>query len=232
MSNEEYENLADEEKRKIEKKISRLQEKLEEVLQQVLEWRKERRNRLNDLNREVTIFAVGTLVDDIINHYRLFPDVVSYLESVKQDVIENAHIFRAPKGNALDIQGEELPPLRRYQVNVIVENTAKNGAPVITEDHPTFQNLFGRVEHIARLGALVTDFDLIRAGALHHANGGYLLIDVLKLLMQAFSWEGLKRALISKEIRVESLMQMYGLASTVFTGAATYPARRQSHPLW
>ncbi len=215
MSNEEYENLADEEKRKIEKKISRLQEKLEEVLQQVLEWRKERRNRLNDLNREVTIFAVGTLVDDIINHYRLFPDVVSYLESVKQDVIENAHIFRAPKGNALDIQGEELPPLRRYQVNVIVENTAKNGAPVITEDHPTFQNLFGRVEHIARLGALVTDFDLIRAGALHHANGGYLLIDVLKLLMQAFSWEGLKRALISKEIRVESLMQMYGLASTV-----------------
>ena len=223
MSNETYENLSDEEKRAFAKKTARLQKKLEEVLQQVLEWRKERRNRLNDLNREVTIFAVGTLVDDLINHYRIFPDVVSYLEAVRQDVIENAYIFRNPEDSVSDTQSEELPPLRRYQVNLIVDNAEMHGAPVVTEDHPTFQNLFGRVENIARLGALVTDFDLICAGTLHRANGGYLLIDIDKLLAQPFSWEGLKRALINGEIRIESLMQMYGLASTATLEPQTIP---------
>jgi predicted ATP-dependent protease len=83
------------------------------------------------------------------------------------------------------------------------------------EDHPTYQNLVGRVDHIAQLGTLVTDFNLVKAGALHRANGGYLLLDVLKVLMQPFAWEGLKRAITRREIRIESISDMYGMASTV-----------------
>lgn len=214
MSNEDYENLTDEEKREFAKHILLLQQKLEKLLQQVLDWRKEHSNRLRQLNKDVTIFAVGSLVDDMIEHYLIFPDVVTYLKEVKQDVIENAHIFHSAHNHADRSQSEELPPLRRYQVNVIVDDRKEPGAPVILEDHPTFQNLFGRIEHLSRLGALVTDFDLIRAGALHHANGGYLLIDIHKLLMHPFSWEGLKRTLNKSEIKIESLMQMYGLAGT------------------
>jgi predicted ATP-dependent protease len=86
---------------------------------------------------------------------------------------------------------------------------------VVYEDHPTYQNLIGRVEHAAQLGALVTNFMLIKPGALHQANGGYLLLDAIKLLTQPFSWEGLKRALSTHEIRIESLGQMYSLVSTV-----------------
>jgi lon-related putative ATP-dependent protease len=98
---------------------------------------------------------------------------------------------------------------------VLVTNGKKPGAPIVSEDSPTYSNLVGRVEHIAQMGALVTDFTLIKPGALHRANGGYLLLDIRKVLVQPFAWEGLKRALQSREIRIESLGQMYSLVSTV-----------------
>ena len=214
MSNEDYEKLSPEEKENFSRIIASLQEKLEKLLLQVLEWRKEHRNRLMLLNREVTIFAVGNLVEDIAARYHDLPDVIAYLEAVKKDVIENAHIFRKQNVNAMP-QTEELPPLRRYQVNLLIGNADSNGAPVITEDNPTYQNLLGRVEHIAKLGTLITDFVLIRPGALHRANGGYLLLDIHKLLEMPFAWEGLKRALTQREIRTESVMQMVGMVSTV-----------------
>ena len=100
-------------------------------------------------------------------------------------------------------------------VNVLVDHSEPDGSSVVFEDNPTYQNLLGRVEHIAQFGTLVTDFTLIKPGALHRANGGYLLLDVHKLLMQPFAWEGLKRALSTREIRIESLGQMYSLVSTV-----------------
>ncbi|MBS1169639.1 MAG: hypothetical protein H6R01_557 [Burkholderiaceae bacterium] len=214
MSNEDYDKLSDEEKESFNQKIAALQEKLEKLLLQVLEWRKEHRNRLKQLNREVTLFAVGSLVEDITERYQDLPAVLAYLEAVKKDVVENAHIFRKQNMNAMQ-QNEELPPLRRYQVNLLVGSAEDAGAPVITEDNPTFQNLLGRVEHIARFGTLITDFVLIRPGALHRANGGYLLLDIHKLLEMPFAWEGLKRALKQHEIRIESIMQMVGMVSTV-----------------
>ena len=109
------------------------------------------------------------------------------------------------------------PPWRsgRYEINLLVDNSADGGAPVIYEDNPTFANLIGRVEHIAEMGALVTDFGLIRAGALHRANGGYLIIDAVKLLTQPYAYEGLKRALDSRMVRIESLGQALSLVSTV-----------------
>ncbi|HEY7819685.1 MAG TPA: Lon protease family protein, partial [Vicinamibacteria bacterium] len=125
---------------------------------------------------------------------------------------------RSPEAESgfLGIRVGEPPSYRRYEVNVIVgDHREVAGAPVVIEDHPTYQNLMGRVEYVARLGTLVTDFALIKPGALHRANGGYLLIDVHKLLAQPFSWEALKRALATGEIRTESLGQTYGLISTV-----------------
>ncbi len=113
---------------------------------------------------------------------------------------------RGPKGPTF---------FRRYQVNVLVDHSGDHGAPVVYEDHPTHQNLVGTIEYIAQMGALSTDFDLIRAGALQRANGGYLILDAHKLLVQPYAWEALKRSLHSSQIRIESLGQMMGLASTV-----------------
>src|SRR5580700_10394025 len=104
---------------------------------------------------------------------------------------------------------------RRYQVNIIVDNGGQQGAPVVYEDNPTYQNLIGRVEHLARFGALITDFNLILAGALHRANGGYLILDAERLIAGTYGWAALKRALQSGEIRIESLEQALSLAGTV-----------------
>jgi len=216
MPHEEFEKLPAAEKERIAQAIRGLQEKLERILRQAVGWRREHRDEMKKLNREVTTFAVGNLVDDLVRKYVALPDVVAYLEAVAKDVIENADIFRAaPDGApAASMQSDELPPLRRYHVNLLVEDGA-TGAPVVSEENPTFQNLIGRVEHVARFGALMTDFGLIRPGALHRANGGYLLLDARKLLMQPLSWEALKRTLLTREIRIESPAQQYGLISTV-----------------
>jgi lon-related putative ATP-dependent protease len=96
-----------------------------------------------------------------------------------------------------------------------VDHSQTQGAPIIYEDQPTYQNLVGRVEHISQMGALLTDFTLIKPGALHRANGGYLVLDARQLLLQPYAWEGLKRALQARQIRIESLGQIYSWISTV-----------------
>ncbi|MGK2915031.1 MAG: Lon protease family protein, partial [Porticoccaceae bacterium] len=106
-------------------------------------------------------------------------------------------------------------PLARYEVNLLLDRTGNGGAPIIYEEHPSYANLLGRIEHTAYMGALSTDFTLIKPGALHRANGGYLILDAIKLLMQPYAWEALKQALSSRELRIESLEQALSLVSTV-----------------
>jgi lon-related putative ATP-dependent protease len=219
ISPQDFAKLPEEEQRRIEETISRLQSKLERIVRDVLRWRKERYERIKALNREIVLLAVGHVVDELKQNYTDVPKVVDYLESVQRDVLENADDFRKPAEEAqqgsMRIAVSQESALRRYQINVLVDRSAPDGLPAVEEDHPTYQNLIGRVDHIAQLGTLVTDFNLVKAGALHRANGGYLLLDVLKVLMQPFAWEGLKRALTRREIRIESIYDMYGLASTV-----------------
>ena len=219
ISPQDFAKLAEQEQRRIEETISRLQSKLERIVRDVLRWRKERYERIKALNREIVLLAVGHVVDELKQNYTDVPKVVDYLESVQHDVLENADDFRKPAEEAsqgsMRITMSQESTLRRYQVNVLVDRAAPDGLPVVEEDHPTYQNLIGRVDHIAQMGTLITDFNLVKAGALHRANGGYLLVDVLKVLMQPFAWEGLKRALTRREIRIESIYDMYGLASTV-----------------
>src|SRR5690606_4935846 len=146
-------------------------------------WDKERRDRLRALNREVTSLAVGHGIAALRASYAGFPGIVAYLDAVEQDIIENADAFLAAAVEtpmAQPLGGKPTRPdgerFRPYQVNVLVDSSGRGGAPVVYEDNPTVGNLIGQVEHEARLGALVTDFNLIKAGALHRANGGYLLL--------------------------------------------------------
>lgn len=217
MSPEDYEKLPQEEKERFERDIGSLQEKLEKVIRQVHQWRRERLERVRKLNEEAVLFAVGHLIDDLRRDYADYPVVCSYLGEVQQNVIESMDEFRHPKEaqTGLAALTREPPDFNRFRVNLLVGRETTEGAPVVYEDHPTYQNLIGRVEHVSQLGALVTNFLLIKPGALHQANGGYLLLDAFKLLTQPFSWEGLKRALSTHEIRIESIGQLYSLVSTV-----------------
>jgi predicted ATP-dependent protease len=217
MPAREFEQLPIEGRDQTAAQIRLLQEKLEQMLRRIVVWRRERREAVRRLNQEVIRLAVGHLVDDMLRQFVLLPAVVNWLESLQRDVVSNAQLFQ-PELDATPASAsgmsEVLPPLRRYVVNVLV-STDTEGAPVVFEENPTLHNLIGRIEHIARFGALVTDFGLIRAGALHRAGGGYLLLDARRVLMQPFAWDALKRALMSREIRIESPAQLYGLVSTV-----------------
>ena len=145
---------------------------------------------------------------------------------MQKDVVQNARSVLAGEEEAANLppmlrglaaaqqRGSESPLMRRYRANVVVDNSESKGAPVIHEDNPTYQNLIGRVEHQAQLGALVTDFNLIKPGAIHKANGGYLVLDARKVLLQPYAWEGLKRAIQSREVRIESVSQMLSLITT------------------
>ncbi|MDQ1315918.1 MAG: hypothetical protein QG662_2027, partial [Pseudomonadota bacterium] len=217
MNPEDYDKQPPEEKTRIEEEIGSLQAKLETAIRQVQQWRRERIERVRKLNEEVVLFAVGHLIDDLRRGYADFLAVCAYLNEVRQNVIESMEEFRHPREHMSGLAAltSEPPDFSRFRVNLLVGRDGAEGAPVVYEDHPTYQNLIGRVEHVSQLGALVTNFMLIKPGALHQANGGYLLLDASKLLTQPFSWEGLKRALATHEIRIESLGQMYSLVSTV-----------------
>jgi predicted ATP-dependent protease len=216
---EQYEALPESERSHIQSRMEALQEKLQKVIRQVQRMQREKRDRIRQLGREMTMVVVSAVIEEMKAEYAALPEVLAYFDEVQADVLETIDEFRrSPEAetNILGLPVGEPASFRRYQVNVIVGDGADgSGAPIVVEDHPTYPNLLGRVEYLARLGTLVTDFALIKAGALHRANGGYLVIDAYKLLTQPYSWDGLKRALSTGEIRTESLAQTYGLVSTV-----------------
>jgi len=222
LSPDDYEKLPDEEKKRIEAVIATLEEQLAKIIHQVPQWRREGQQRIRELDREFTMAAVGHLIAELKKKYEELPVVQEHLATVEEAVIDNVDDFkRTEEAPEISFLGFTLqrpggtPSLRRYQVNVLIDHSANHGAPVVYEDNPTFPALIGRIEHIAQMGALVTDFMLIKPGALHRANGGYLILDARKVLLQPFAWDGLKRALSSGEVRIESLGQALSLVSTV-----------------
>lgn len=214
---DEYQKLPEEERRKIEAAIAELQERLEKILRGMPQWRKELVERLKQLNRETMMTAVEHQINELRAHYADLPAVLNYLDTVQHDMVEHVDDFRKQEENPgfAEMAMANQQSFHQYQVNVLVTNGKNTGAPIVSEDNPTYSNLVGRVEYLSQFGALVTDFTQIKPGALHRANGGYLLLDIRKVLSQPFAWEGLKRALKSRDIRIESLGQVYSLISTV-----------------
>lgn len=218
---DEFDKLPAGDRERIERDITVLQEELERTIRQIPRWQQEARNRVKELNRETATLAVRHFIDDLRRKYGEFPPVVAYLNAFETDVIDNFENFRRTDEGQRTLFGIPLPSAttspsqNRYKVNVLVDHGGSAGSPVVYEDSPSYQNLVGRIEHLAEMGALVTDFTLIKPGALHRANGGYLILDARKVLLQPYAWEGLKRALGFNAIRIESLGQMLSLISTV-----------------
>ncbi|OGA03397.1 MAG: ATP-dependent protease [Betaproteobacteria bacterium RIFCSPLOWO2_02_FULL_62_17] len=223
MNPQEFVKLPEQERKRLEAAIAALQEELEQVFHEMPKWRREAHRKLEELNRQVIRTAVNGLIEDVRLKYAALPEVLDHLSAAQEDVLDHADFFQQAKdGEQPTLFGIPLPqseggdsPLRRMEVNVLVEHAGQTGAPVVYEDNPTHDNLVGRIEHVAQLGALKTDFTLIQPGALHRANGGYLILDALRLLTQPFAWEALKRALRSRQINMESLGQALSLVSTV-----------------
>jgi lon-related putative ATP-dependent protease len=215
MDEETLKSLNGETKKQLREKSEQLQEDMNLVVRSIKAKEKELRKNLKDLDKRVALYAVGHLIEELQEKYEKFPQVLKFLKDIKEDIILNIDDFKAktmPAG-PIPIQITE-PSFTRYEVNVLIDHSETKGAPVIFENNPTYSNLFGSIEKKAQFGAFFTDFTLIRPGALHRANGGFLVIKVLDLLRSYYSYEGLKRALKSKQIVIEDLSEQLGLIST------------------
>jgi predicted ATP-dependent protease len=218
MSPDEFAKLPATERDRLTHEVEALQQELQAVMAQLGQWQRDGVARIKQLNHEVATLAVQHLIEELRERNRDLPEVIDYLSRVQSDVVEHVDAFRRPAAEATGgplEQSTDSPQLRRYQVNVVVDHSRSRGAPVVYEPSPSYQNLVGRVEYLQAMGALLTDFTLIKGGALHRANGGYLILDARKVLSQPFAWEGLKQALRAREIRIESLGQFVSLVSTV-----------------
>ncbi len=224
LAPEEFQSLPEEERKRIQTVIEQFQDELIKILRKAPRRMRELRERLRALNREVARYAVAELIDGLRERYADLDAVRAYLDAVEKDIIEHVDTFlqsRHTDGEAdstkesPDVENAWSLSMRRYRVNVIVDLGRSEGAPVVYEDNPHYKNLIGHIEHLARMGMLVTDFNLIEAGALHRANGGYLIVEARKVLAQPFAWEGLKRALFARKIRIETPGEATGLIGTV-----------------
>lgn len=214
---DEYDKLPQERKDQIETDVAELQAHLEKILARLPQRRRERSERIKQLNHDIMLSSIAHMLNELREIYAGLPAVLDFFDAVQQDMLLHVDDFRKPD-ESVNISGMTVvthQTFNNYQVNVLSSNHQKPGAPIVYEDNPTYSNLIGRVEHIAQFGALVTHFTLIKPGALHQANGGYLLLDIRKVLMQPFAWEGLKRALQARKVDIESLGQIYSLVSTV-----------------
>ncbi|WP_299310472.1 Lon protease family protein [uncultured Halomonas sp.] len=210
MSPEEYEQLPKEERDRIEHTVEILQRKLTQAIRRMPKLAKELREQIVALNEEVMQSAIGAPLAELEERYAEEEGIVAHLTAIREAILAHVDAFLSDE--------PEIPPeavFSRFHLNLIVDNADTQGAPVIYQDLPGHQHLVGRIEHHVHNGTLLTDYSLIRAGALHRANGGYLVLDVRAVLTQPGAWETLKRILRAGEIRTESLEQAYGLISTV-----------------
>ncbi|TVR30454.1 MAG: ATP-dependent protease [Balneolaceae bacterium] len=226
MDMEDIKKMSDKEREKLEQEVQELQKELQKILRQIPEQQRKIKEEKDELNREFTEYAVKGLLEEVKRDFEYDSGVSTYLKNAKKDIIDRAEIILNPGGGNPFFQAasdkpdskkspDDHPVLWRYTVNLMVNNSGRDGAPVIYEDHPIYNNLIGRIEHVSEMGALTTDFTYLRPGSLLKANGGFIIIDALRLLTQPFAWDGLKRALLSRQLKIEAPGEMYGLLRTV-----------------
>lgn len=217
LSQTDFEKLPEEEQERTMKAIDELKEELKTIVRQIPTWKKESRNLFKELNSEFCQLAIDPIMLEIRKKYADYPAVLQHLEAVHREVMEQAEAFSQLEDNSnipenLKNKVKEFP---EYGVNVLVDNSELSEAPVIYEDSPGFANLIGRVEYVSHMGTMVTDFNLIKPGALHRANGGYLVLEADKLLTSPYAWITLKRALKARQVRIQSLEQIFSFVSTL-----------------
>ncbi|NVN90493.1 MAG: AAA family ATPase [Desulfuromonadales bacterium] len=216
---EEYEALTDKKRNKLDQNGKKLTEQLNDVLRRVRDNEKATKEALSQADRELGMSCLGHRLDPLKEKYASLEKVVAFLEAVQEDILNNLEDFK-PQTSQPQIPGIRLPrqepSFERYEVNLLVDNSMTEGAPVVFEPNPTYNNLFGRIEHVMQYGGVaVTDFTMIRAGALHRANGGYLVVDAREVLINPFVWDALKRCIRTGEIRIEDVLEQYRFMTMV-----------------
>ncbi|BAS29047.1 Lon protease family protein [Limnochorda pilosa] len=218
LDQEAYERLPAEAKRGYEQRNKLVQAQMQQVIREVRRLEREARERVALLDRQVGLLIVQPLVEELKEAYAGLPKMLRYLDAVQEDLIAHLDLFvdgDGTSGSTGDGQARQASPsLNRYEVNLLVTHPEERGAPVVVESNPTQPNLTGKLEYEGRMGSFATDFRMIKAGALHRANGGYLIAQAEDLLRAPHAWEALKRALRTGEVRVEEPGEPFRMVAT------------------
>ncbi|CAD5265408.1 MULTISPECIES: Lon protease family protein [unclassified Imperialibacter] len=217
MTDNQFNKLSEEKRREIRKKQDRYIDEIKKLIREARRFQKETNEALEKLEKEAASFAIGSLIEEIEEKYEALPQVMQHLKNIKEDILANLPGFIGYEKPDEEIALEPFLNnnfVKKYEVNILVDNGTTAGSPVVIELNPTYNNLFGRVEKESQMGTWLTDLTLIRKGSLHQANGGYLIIQVEDLFKNLFSWESLKRALKNKEIVIEEAGDQWGFITT------------------
>ena len=217
LSEEEMLALPQKVKDKLNEKREELETEFRNTMRQLIDMERKIHEALKKLNKEVALYALGNQVEILVEKYPANPEVTAYLKEVENDILDNLQQF-IRRGESEPQLPFPMPwlkeePYKKYEVNLIIDNSNAKGAPVIVETNPTYHNLLGRTEKEAQFGALTTDFSMIRPGAVHRANGGYLIIPVEDLLRNPLSYDGLKRDIKDSKMSIEEPEERYGFLS-------------------
>lgn len=222
MEEKELMSLSEEERKAIFEKKELLEDKLKATMREIKNIDRQLTEEIKKLDGKVTLFAVEHLFHELMEKYKDLPEVIFYLKAMQEDIVENVNLFLQEEErkqlvtpfSSIPVPWAQAPLFKKYEVNVIVDNSGLEGAPVIMEMNPTYNNIFGRIEKEAQFGALVTDFTMIRGGSLHQANGGYFVVSAEELLKNLFTWENLKRVLKNRELDIEEPVERLGFMAT------------------
>ncbi|MBN1756463.1 AAA family ATPase, partial [bacterium] len=220
LSQQQYNDLAPEQKEVFENSRPMVQDILNSSLMELRRLEREAQEQIQELDKEIASLTVGSIMSELKKKYEDFSQIQKYFKQVEEEILNNIPIIK--NMNTSDSQQIQNPfegdegsdYFNRFRVNVLVDNSKTEGAPVIYETNPTYYNLIGRIEHKTHMGMLITDFTMIKPGALHKANGGYLILQAYDLLVNPFAWDTLTRALKNKRIRIEELGHQYAMVST------------------
>jgi lon-related putative ATP-dependent protease len=224
ISREDYARLPQHERKRIADASAEIEQRAGHFVHRSHELEQDAARRIAELEHEVALFAIDHPFRDLIEAYRDQPEVLAYLEDAKADLLDHMADFRGAPEPLVQLGIQVRPPNHaRFRVNVFVDRAGTEGAPVVVERNPTYYNLLGKVEYRATFGAMSTDFREIKPGALHRANGGFLVLDALDVLRHPFSWEALKRALRARELRIENLGEEFSAVPSASLRPAPIP---------
>jgi lon-related putative ATP-dependent protease len=212
---QELESLAAEQKRELEEHEKQVDAEIRDFLAKARQLDKEAHEKIHELNRSIAHFAMGHQIDELRDKYSINPRIPEYLSDIEEDILGNLREFLGQTQEMpFPVEGMDRASfMERYNVNVIVDNAETKGAPVVEEVNPTYNNLVGRIERKARFGAFYTNFSMIRSGSVLKANGGYLILNVLDVLRNPYSWDALKRIIKNNEVKIEDVTELYGFTS-------------------
>lgn len=212
----EFQQLDEEKRSKLREKSQQIQDEMEQVMRKINNLKSEAKKELKNKEKKISLSVIQPIIASLKDEYKDYPQVIEYLKEVQKDITENLDQFRnkqkdntMPTISLTQMQEEDESFFTRYKVNLLVDNSNLEGAPVVYESNPTYYNLFGKIEGKSQLGTITTDFTMIKKGAIHEANGGYLIVKAKDVLTNALAWETMKRILLNQEIVVENIGEQY-----------------------